>query len=148
MGASLCSSRGFNIFGTRAALSMDACQLFPQCVLVVNPLARGVQMWRLVTSPGFLDSGGSLGTPREYATGVEVAHDASWSPCSWRSHTQGKRLRLQVPLPLSGTPQTMVRGLQGNPGFLCVHPQLQLHQIAALPPRLSPHSHPKFSPQV
>ena len=39
-------------------------------------------MRRLVTGPGFLDSGGSLGTPPEYAMGVEVARDQSWSPCS------------------------------------------------------------------
>ena len=45
VGASLCSLHGFNIFGARAVFSMDACHLFPQCVLALIPLIRGCHWW-------------------------------------------------------------------------------------------------------
>ena len=41
MGASLCSLCEFSIFGVRAVFSMDACHVFPQCVLAVIPLIGG-----------------------------------------------------------------------------------------------------------
>ena len=48
MGVSLCR---FNIFGVRTVFSMDACHLFPQCVLVVIPLTGSVQIWQLFRGP-------------------------------------------------------------------------------------------------
>ena len=38
---SLCSLHGFNISGARAVFGMDACCLFPQCVLAIIPLIGG-----------------------------------------------------------------------------------------------------------
>ena len=40
--AFLCSLCEFNIFGARSVFSMDACHLFPQCVLAISPLLAGV----------------------------------------------------------------------------------------------------------
>ena len=81
VGVSLCNLCGFNIFGASAVFSMDACCLFPQCVLVVLPLIRGVQVWWLVPGPGVLGSGGSSGAPPEHMMGTEVvADDHSWGP--------------------------------------------------------------------
>ena len=52
MGASLHSLYGFNIFVARAAFSLGACCLFPQCVLAIIPLLGGVQVWRPTRAPG------------------------------------------------------------------------------------------------
>ena len=83
VGSSLSSLCGFNIFGGRALLSMGACWLFPQRVLVVIPFIVDVQMRRLVPSPGVLGSGGS-GMPPGYEMGLEAAHNHSWSLGSLR----------------------------------------------------------------
>ena len=61
---SLCSLCAFNIFGVRAVFSIDACRLFPQCVLVITPLIGGVQMWWLVPGPGVCGNGSSSGAPQ------------------------------------------------------------------------------------
>ena len=79
VGVSLCSLCGFNIFGARAVLSMDACCLFPQCVLAVIPLIGGVRMRWLVPGRGVLAGGGGSCTPPEHMMGAEVPHDDSWS---------------------------------------------------------------------
>ena len=56
MQAALCSLCGFNIFGTRAVFSMDACCLFPQHVLAITPLmggadtVAGVHSWFLAAA--------------------------------------------------------------------------------------------------
>lgn len=42
MGASLCSPYGVNSFGVRSVFSVDAFHLFPQFVLAVIPIIRGV----------------------------------------------------------------------------------------------------------
>ena len=42
VGVSLCSLHESNSFGARAVFSMDACHIFPQCVLAVIPLIGGV----------------------------------------------------------------------------------------------------------
>lgn len=42
VGESLCR---FNIFGVRTVFSMDACHLFPQCVLFVILLIGGALIW-------------------------------------------------------------------------------------------------------
>ena len=42
VGASLRSLHESNIFGVRAVFDMDACHVFPQCVLAVIPLIGGV----------------------------------------------------------------------------------------------------------
>lgn len=44
VGALQCSLRGFNIFVARAVFSMDACCLFPHCVLDIIHLI-GVVDW-------------------------------------------------------------------------------------------------------
>ena len=42
VGAPLCSLHELNIFGARAVFSMDACHIFPHCVLADIPLIGGV----------------------------------------------------------------------------------------------------------
>ena len=42
VGVSLYSLHGFNIFGVKAVFSMDACRLFPLCMLAIIPLLGGV----------------------------------------------------------------------------------------------------------
>ena len=100
VGSSLCSLCEFNIFDVRAVFIMDACRLFPQCVLVIIPLIGGVQVQWLVPSLGVLGSGRQLrhapGT--RYACGhglqpllesgreVAGARDHPWHPggqCQW-----------------------------------------------------------------
>lgn len=71
---------GFNIFGARDVFRMDACHLFPHCMLAIIPLLGGVQMQWLEPSPGILSSGGSSCAPLEHTMGAEVAHDHSQSP--------------------------------------------------------------------
>ena len=54
--ASLCILHGFNILGARTVFSVDACLIFPQCVLAIIPLIGGVQMQWLVPTPGVCGS--------------------------------------------------------------------------------------------
>ena len=42
MSVPLSSWYGFNIFGVGAVFSMDVSHIFPQCVLIIIPLIRGV----------------------------------------------------------------------------------------------------------
>lgn len=42
MEESMCSLSTFNIFGERAVFIMDACHLFPQCMLAIIPMVGGV----------------------------------------------------------------------------------------------------------
>ena len=67
------------VFWCRAVFSMDAYRLFPPHVLAVILLIGGVQMWRLVLSPGVLSGGGSSRAPPKHAMGVEAACNRSWS---------------------------------------------------------------------
>ena len=71
MGGSLCSLCGFNIFGARAAFSMDVCHLFPQSVLVII-FDNGLQTRGFVPSPGILEGSSNSGGPPGHAMGVEV----------------------------------------------------------------------------
>ena len=70
-GSILCSLCGFNIFGSRAAFSMDACHLFPQSVLVII-FDTGLQMRGFMPSPGVLVSSSNSGGPPGHMVGVEV----------------------------------------------------------------------------
>ena len=67
----LCSLCGFNIFGARAAFSMDVCHLFPQSVLVII-FDSGLQMRGFVPSPGVLEGSSNSSGPPGHTMGVEV----------------------------------------------------------------------------
>ena len=108
VGASLCSLCGFNIFGARAVISIDACHLFPQCVLIVMPLIKAVQIWQLVLDPGVLGVRDGSGTPPEHKMASEAGRDHSWRP-------RGRRWGLMI------TP-----GIQESSG--CSQPEGQRQQ--------------------
>ena len=71
MAVSLSRLHESNIFGARAAFSMDACHLFPQSVLVII-FNRGLQMRGFVPSPGVLAGSSNSGGPPGHMVGVEV----------------------------------------------------------------------------
>ena len=89
MCVALCILFEANIFGVRAVFNMDACHIFPLCVLVIIPLMGGCRCAApcalgktgtgVLLGPGTL-SGSSGGAPRK---GGAVTLACQWDP-QWR----------------------------------------------------------------
>ena len=118
VGTALCSLCGFSIFWVRVVFSMNACCLFPQCVLSIIPLIECVQMQLLAFSLRVTPSAHSQSSQRQLAHAPGTCDPLSGSrqfleltrsdwclllelmkPVSYcfGVHVQGKRLLWQVP---------------------------------------------------
>ena len=133
-----------NILGVRAAFSMDAFHLFPQCVLAVIPL-MGVcaDAAALMCFMGPKTVGAAIGA-------CSWVSQQQWWPClrlqRWLSHNPGARVGSvllpestcagkEAPMvapasPLTCPQQWNLASLVGL-SLLQVHPRLQLHHTAA-----------------